>query len=127
MCLLPAAGLRTLNRSQPSCREKVSWALSFHLCQPPPAPLLNEGHFKRCFSLHSFSCYCCRATLFMEWSPCQPCSIVYVSWSQPISREKKTHKSRFCPRNPYQLFVTISKGNGMAPSPFICMSSSWLP
>lgn len=35
------------------CREKASWALSFHLCQPPPAPLLTEGHFKRCFSLHS--------------------------------------------------------------------------
>lgn len=35
------------------CREKASWALSFHPCQPPPAPLLNEGHFKRCFSLHS--------------------------------------------------------------------------
>ncbi|XP_073859754.1 neuronal-specific septin-3 isoform X15 [Macaca fascicularis] len=34
-------------------REKASWALSFHLCQPPPAPLLNEVHFKRCFSLHS--------------------------------------------------------------------------
>lgn len=28
------------------CREKASWALSFHPCQPPPAPLLNEGHFK---------------------------------------------------------------------------------
>lgn len=35
------------------CREKASWALSFHLCQPPPAPLLNEGHCKRCFSLPS--------------------------------------------------------------------------
>lgn len=53
MCLLPAAGLHTLNRSHPPCREKASWALSFHPCQPPPAPLLNEGHFKRCFSLHS--------------------------------------------------------------------------
>lgn len=52
MCLLPAAGLHTLNRSQPPCREKASWALSFHPCQPPPAPLLNEGHSKCCFSLH---------------------------------------------------------------------------
>ncbi|KAL4681240.1 hypothetical protein H8959_006717 [Pygathrix nigripes] len=49
----PSAGLHTLNHSQPPCREKASWALSFHLCQPPPAPLLNEVHFKRCFSLHS--------------------------------------------------------------------------
>lgn len=45
--------LHPINRSQLPCREKASWALSFHLCQPPPAPLLNEGHFKRCFSLHS--------------------------------------------------------------------------
>lgn len=47
------SGVHTLNRSQPPCREKASWALSFHPCQPPPAPLLNEGHFKHCFSLHS--------------------------------------------------------------------------
>lgn len=53
ICLLPAAGLHTLNRSQPPRREKASWALSFHLCQPPPAPLQNEGHFKRRSSLHS--------------------------------------------------------------------------
>lgn len=33
------------------CREKASWALSFHPRQLPPAPLLNEVHFKRGFSL----------------------------------------------------------------------------
>lgn len=37
----------------PPCREKASWALSFHPCQPPPAPLPNEGHSKRRSSLHS--------------------------------------------------------------------------
>lgn len=36
----------------PPRREKASWALSFRPCRPPPAPLLNEGHFKCCFSLH---------------------------------------------------------------------------
>ena len=34
------------------CREKASWALSFHLCRPPPAPLQNEGHSECRSSLH---------------------------------------------------------------------------
>lgn len=48
-CQLPVSTPSTVLNSP--CREKASWALSFHLCQPPPAPLLNEGHFKCCFSL----------------------------------------------------------------------------
>lgn len=65
-CQLPVSTPSTILNSP--CREKASWALSFHLCQPPPAPLLNEGHFKCCFSLIPPSCYCCRAT-----PPLVPC------------------------------------------------------
>lgn len=78
VCLLPAAGLHPLTLLNSPCREKVSWALSFHLCQPPPAPLLNEGHFKYCFSLIPPSWYCCRATpllvLCLSSPPAQPLS-----------------------------------------------------
>lgn len=76
MCLLPVSTPSTVLNSP--CREKASWALSFHLCQPPPAPLLNEGHFKCCFSLIPPSCYCCRATPLLvprlSSPPAQPLS-----------------------------------------------------
>lgn len=73
-CRLPVSTPSTVLNSP--CREKASWALSFHLCRPPPAPLLNEGHFKCCFSLIPPSCYCCRATpllvLRLSNPPAQP-------------------------------------------------------
>ncbi|XP_008572499.1 PREDICTED: neuronal-specific septin-3 isoform X1 [Galeopterus variegatus] len=46
-------------------REKASWALSFHLCQPPPAPLPNEAISSAASPSIPLSCYCCRAKPFL--------------------------------------------------------------
>lgn len=54
------------------CREKASWALSFHLCQPPPAPLLNEGHFKHRFSLHSSQLLLLQGHALLVWRMSSP-------------------------------------------------------